>query len=219
MANLLGMDALSRSLFVTDPFEYVIVRDFLPEKLRPALEKEFPKIDKPGVFPIQTLGYGPLFAALLEDLQAPSFRDAISQKFSVPLDGKPALITVRGRCGPRDGQVHTDSETKIITLLLYLNSRWEADGGRLRLLRSRNIEDVAVELPPDWGTLLLFRRSDRSFHGHRLFEGERRVLMVNWLTSQEVLDRELLRHSRSSWIKRIMPSALLERLHWRQVTR
>ncbi|MDD2676374.1 MAG: 2OG-Fe(II) oxygenase [Methylacidiphilaceae bacterium] len=219
MANLLGLDALSQSRLVTDPFEYVIVRHFLPETLRPALEKEFPKIDKPGVFPIQTLRYGPLFASLLEELQAPSFCDAISQKFSVPLDGKPALITVRGRCGPRDGQVHTDSETKIITLLLYLNSRWEADGGRLRLLRSRNIEDVAVELPPDWGTLLLFRRSDRSFHGHRLLEGERRGLMVNLLTSQEALDRELRRHSRSSWIKSVMPSALLERLHWRQVTR
>ncbi|MDD4932302.1 MAG: 2OG-Fe(II) oxygenase [Methylacidiphilaceae bacterium] len=219
MANLLRVEALSSSPLVNDPFEYVIVRDFLPAELPPALEKEFPKIEKPGVFPVEGLPYGPLFAALLENLQAPSFRDAISQKFSVSLDGKPVLITVRGRCGPRDGQVHTDSETKILTLLLYLNSPWEADGGRLRLLRSRNIEDVAVELPPDWGTLLLFRRSDRSFHGHRLFEGKRRVLMVNWLTSQEVLDRELRRHRRSSWIKSRMPSAVLERLHWRQVAR
>lgn len=219
MASLLRMEALSSTPLVTDPFEYVIVRDFLPAELRPNLEKEFPAIDKPGIFPVQTLRYGPLFAALLEDLQAPSFRDAVSAKFGIPLEGKPPLITVRGRCGPRDGQVHTDSETKIVTLLLYLNSRWEADGGRLRLLRSGDIEDVAVELPPDWGTLLLFRRSDRSFHGHRLFEGERRVLMINWLTSQEILDQELRRHGRSSWIKSLIPSPVLERLHWRRIAR
>ncbi len=219
MPNFLRLEAFTAAPLFTDPFEYVLVRDFLPTELRPALEKEFPAIDKPGIFPVQMLRYGPLFAALLEDLEAPFFRDAVSQKFMVPLDNKPALITVRGRCGPRDGQVHTDSETKILTLLLYLNSRWEADGGRLRLLRSPDIEDVAVELPPDWGTLLLFRRSDRSFHGHRLFEGERRVLMLNWLTSQEVLDHELRRHGRSSWIKSLIPSPLLERLHWRKISR
>lgn len=219
MASLLRLNALAGAPLATDPFEYVIVRDFLPAEIRPALEKEFPAIDKPGVFPVQVLRYGPLFAALLEELRSAPFRDAVSQKFSVPLDGKPIMITVRGRCGPRDGQLHTDSENKIITVLLYLNSRWEADGGRLRLLRSHDIEDVAVELPPDWGTLLVFRRSDRSFHGHRLFEGERRVLMLNWSTSQEDLDHELGRHIRSSRLKSLIPTALLERLHWRRVAR
>ncbi len=219
MPNLVRFEAFTSTPLITDPFEYILVRDFLPAELRAPFEKEFPAIDKPGVFLVQMLRYGPLFAARLEDLQAPSFREAVSQKFAVPLEGKPALVTVRARCGPRDGQVHTDSETKILTLLLYLNSRWEADGGRLRLLRSPNIDDVAVELSPDWGTLLLFRRSDRSFHGHRLFAGERRVLMVNWLTSQEVLDQELRRHGRSSLIKSLIPSAVLERLHWRKVSR
>lgn len=219
MADLLRVETLFSTPLVTDPFEYLIVREFLPAELRPALEKEFPKIDKPGVFPVQSLRYGPLFAFLLEELQAPSLRNAVARKFSVPLEGKPVLLTVRGRCGRRDGQVHTDSETKIMTALLYLNSRWEAEGGRLRLLRSRDIEDVAVELAPDWGTLLLFRRSDRSFHGHRLYEGERRVLMLNWLSSQKVLDEELRRHGRSSWIKGLIPSALLERLHWRKISR
>lgn len=219
MPNLLRFEALSSAPLHADPFEHVLVRDSLPADLRPALEREFPRIDKPGIFPIQTLHYGPLFAALLEDLESAPFREAVSRKFAVPLDGKPPLITVRGRCGSRDGQVHTDSRTKIITLLLYLNGRWEADGGRLRLLRSPNIEDVAIEIPPDWGTLLLFRRSDRSFHGHRFYEGERRVLMLNWLTSEEVLDQELRRHGRSGWIKSLIPSPLLERLHWRKVSR
>lgn len=219
MGRLLRTEAFSSTPLVTDPFDHVVVRNFIPAELRLPLEREFPEIDKPGIFPVQTLRYGPLFEAFLEELRGPAFRDAVSQKFSVPLGDKPVLITVRGRCGRRDGQVHTDSETKIITVLLYLNGCWEADGGRLRLLRSKNIEDVAVELPPDWGTLLVFRRSNRSFHGHRLFEGERRVLMLNWLTSQSVLEHEFSRHGRSSWIKSLVPTQVLERLHWRKISR
>ncbi|VVM08549.1 hypothetical protein MAMC_02266 [Methylacidimicrobium cyclopophantes] len=219
MGRLLHIEAFSSTPLVTDPFEHVLVRNFVPAELRLPLEREFPTIDKPGIFPVQTLRYGPLFEAFLEELRGSAFREAVSEKFSVSLDDKPVLITVRGRCGRRDGQVHTDSETKIITVLLYLNGRWEADGGRLRLLRSENIEDVAVELPPEWGTLLVFRRSDRSFHGHRLFEGERRVVMLNWLTHQAVLERELSRHGRSSWMKSLVPTQLLERLHWRKISR
>jgi hypothetical protein len=56
---------------------------------------------------------------------------------------------------------------------------------------------------PKWGRLLAFRRSDRSWHGHLPAEGERRVVQVNWVTSQAMADKELRRHRRSAWIKRL----------------
>ena len=40
------------------------------------------------------------------------------------------MITVRGCCSEKDGKIHTDSKTKIISLLIYLNSSWGNTGGR-----------------------------------------------------------------------------------------
>ncbi len=115
------------------------------------------------------------------------------------------MITVRGRCGTRDGNIHTDAVTKIITVLIYMNPTWEQAGGCLRLLRSPNdIEDVIVEIPPVEGTLLAFRRSDNSWHGHKLFIGPRRVIQFNWVTTQGVERREVLRHRVSAWMKKTL---------------
>jgi SM-20-related protein len=66
------------------------------------------------------------------------------------------------------------------------------------------VNQTAVEIVPKWGTLLAFRRSDRSWHGHLPAEGERRVVQVNWVTSQQMADKELRRHRRSAWLKRLL---------------
>ena len=36
------------------------------------------------------------------------------------------MITVRGRCAAKDGRIHTDTPTKLITVLIYFNDQWEA---------------------------------------------------------------------------------------------
>jgi len=58
------------------------------------------------------------------------------------------MITVRGHCSKeKDGKIHTDSKTKIITVLLYMNPTWETVGGQLRLLKSPNdIDDMILEV-------------------------------------------------------------------------
>ena len=112
------------------------------------------------------------------------------------------MITARGRCGTRDGNIHTDAVTKIITVLIYMNPHWEEAGGCLRLLRSpTDIEDVLAEVPPVEGTLIAFRRSDNSYHGHKPFIGPRRVIQFNWVTDRGTVGREILRHRASSWVK------------------
>ena len=61
---------------------------------------------------------------------------AFEEKFGIDLNGRPTMITARGRCGTRDGNIHTDAVTKIITALVYMNPHWEEAGGCLRLLVS-----------------------------------------------------------------------------------
>ena len=43
---------------------------------------------------------------------------------------------------------------------------------------------MIMEVPPTEGTLLAFRRADNSWHGHKPFAGERRVIQFNWVTSE-----------------------------------
>jgi Rps23 Pro-64 3,4-dihydroxylase Tpa1-like proline 4-hydroxylase len=38
----------------------------------------------------------------------------------------------------KDGQIHTDTASKIIAVLVYMNEGWDPEGGRLRLLRGKN---------------------------------------------------------------------------------
>jgi SM-20-related protein len=145
-----------------------------------------------------------VFAKLIKEMRSEEFRKAFEEKFNVDLTNRPDMITVRGRCSEKDGKIHTDSETKVITILLYMNPAWESSGGRLRLLRSgNNLDDVILEVPPAEGTLLAFRRSDNSWHGHKPFSGPRRVIQFNWVTSEAVVLREQNRHRLSAWVKKL----------------
>jgi Rps23 Pro-64 3,4-dihydroxylase Tpa1-like proline 4-hydroxylase len=118
------------------------------------------------------------------------------------------MITLRARTRPIDGRIHTDSETKLVTALIYLNGDWTEPGGRLRLLRGPDdLEDMIAEVPPMAGTLLAFRRSDCSWHGHKPFDGERRAIMLNWMVDAATARRELRRHAVSAGIKRLFGSA------------
>jgi hypothetical protein len=201
---MLDIRALRATPVVRAPFDFVVVPNFIDKAASTALRRDFPRIRRPGSFPASELSYGPAFATLLEELRGSEFRAAMADALGVRLDGYPTLVTVRGRCAKHDGAIHTDSEWKIVSVLLYLNETWANEGGCLRLLRSKNLDDVAIEVEPAWGTLLAFRRSERSFHGHRPFEGERRVVQLNWVTTQKMVDREVARHRRSALFKRFL---------------
>jgi SM-20-related protein len=114
------------------------------------------------------------------------------------------MVTVRGAARAADGRIHTDTSTKLITVLIYMNETWEAEGGRLRLLRSPdNLDDVVAEVPPAAGTLLAFRVTPNSWHGHAPVTGPRRVVQLNWVTSDAVVRRERLRHGIATRVKRL----------------
>jgi SM-20-related protein len=203
-AMTLDLERFEATPLTLEPFSYLVVPEFVRPEARKAINEDYPKLSKPGSYPLSEVTFGPKFKDFIDDLGSVEFRKAFERKFSLDLEGRPAMITVRGRCSEKDGKIHTDSKTKIISILIYLNSNWENDGGRLRLLRSgTDLDDMALEVPPVEGTLLAFKRSENSWHGHRPFTGERRVVQFNWVTNDEVVRREQGRHRFSATIKKI----------------
>jgi SM-20-related protein len=209
MPSCLELEAFRATPLVKEPFEHLIVPGFISEAAFAEINADYPKIAARGSFPVDEVSYGPAFQNLLEALEGEEFRDAFEDKFGIDLGGRPTVTTVRGWCGQGDGQIHTDSKSKIITVLIYMNPAWEQPGGRLRLLRSGdNLGDVISEVPPVAGTLLAFKRSNNSWHGHEPFVGERRVIQFNWLTSQGNRQIAMLRHHASASFKRVMQMIL-----------
>jgi hypothetical protein len=62
---------------------------------------------------------------------------------------------------------------------------------------------VMPELIPLYGEFAVFKRCDNSFHGHLPYEGERRVIQVAWLTSEEEKLRKTRRGKFSRAFKKV----------------
>jgi len=205
-ALLLDLDRLRATPVNPDPYDHLIVPGFIRAEALAAVNRDFPEIGKPGSFPASELSFGATFRALLDQIQGPEMTAVFAEKFGIDLEGRPTMVTVRGRAQAKDGQIHTDSKTKIVTVLIYMNPSWEAPEGRLRLLRSPDsLDDMAVEVPPQEGTLLAFRNGPTAWHGHASFTGPRRVIQLNWVTGPDVVRREQFRHALSAKLKRLNP--------------
>jgi hypothetical protein len=177
--NLAALDAVPLN---RDPFDYLVVPGFLTAEGLAAANRDYPEISTAGNKDLEALNYGAGFHALIEELNSPAFIGRIAAKFGVNLDNAITTITVRKFCEASDGNIHTDHWSKLITVLVYFNTDWADNGGQLRLLRSAtDIENYAAEVAPNGGTLLAFRRSDHSWHGHKQFIGERRMLQMNFV--------------------------------------
>jgi SM-20-related protein len=201
----LDMAAFRATPRASEPFEYLIVPGFVRPDACARINADYPKISERGSFPVAQLAFGPAFREFLDELESVEFRAAFEEKFNTDLTGRPTTITVRGQCSPKDGQIHTDSLSKIITVLIYMNPAWEESGGRLRLLRSSDdLDDVITEVPPTEGTLLAFKRAENSWHGHQPFSGQRRAIQFNWVTSEGNRRIAMLRHHLSAPFKRVM---------------
>lgn len=204
--SVLDLDRLGAAPLAREPFDHIVVEAFLRRPEAAALAAAFPAPTRPGSFPVELCAPSPAFARLVAELHGPELRRAIAEKFAIDLEGRPTLLTLRARSDGKDGRIHTDSASKLITLLLYMNPVWESPEGRLRLLHGpTDLDDYAIEVKPLLGTMLAFRRSERSFHGHRAHIGERRVLQLNWVTDARVVARELGRHRWSARLKALNP--------------
>ena len=204
--SLIDIEALRATPLKTDPYEYLVVPAFVTGKALDSVIADFPNIESTGSIPPSELNIHGSFDKLLQEMNGPEFRKAIEEKFSVDLTGRPSMFTIRGHCARNNGKIHTDTESKIITVLLYLNQEWEAGGGRLRILRSAtDLNDAADEVSPNGGTLLIFKRSDNSWHGHEPFEGQRRAIQMNWVRDEAVVNHEQRRHRFTAFLKSLNP--------------
>jgi Rps23 Pro-64 3,4-dihydroxylase Tpa1-like proline 4-hydroxylase len=184
---VLNLTAFENTPLQRDPFDFLIAEGVMSPETLARVNQDYPAIDIPANFKPQDLQYGPAFQQLLDDLHSPEFQAAVERKFGVNLANTAKTITVRKYSELSDGNIHTDHWSKVITILLYFNPEWTQEGGKLRLLRSKtDIEDFAAEATPVGGTLLAFRRSSNSFHGYKRFEGERRMVQVNWVKASRI---------------------------------
>ena len=203
--RVLNLDAVRGAPAEAAPYPHFMSAGALDAAAIPSLMADFPAIDAPGFFPIDDVPVSGAFADLLADLQDPSFSRTVGEKLGLDLVARPTLITVRKWSRASDGRIHTDSESKIATVLVYLNAAWTDTGeGRLRVLRNpRDFTDYVAEISPVIGSVFGFRRSATSWHGHLPFVGERRVVQITWL-----LDESKVTHKRrlgkfSRWLKKL----------------
>src|SRR5271157_290248 len=202
--SMLNLPSLEQAQVHAKPFPYIVVPNFVNDQHLDEIERDYPIISMPGSFPLETLRAGPRFSNFTHELQQPHFRKIMGSKLGINLETRPVTITVRGQARRTDGRIHVDSKSKLVTVLVYMNGKWEADGGRLRLLNSPNsLDDVVMEVPPARGTLLAFLNVPNAWHGHKPFQGERRVVQLNWVRSNWVVWREKTRHSVSAFAKRL----------------
>jgi hypothetical protein len=193
-----------------DPFPFMVAHGQLPDEVRSDLDRDFPKYASAGFFPYDPADCGPSVNALIRDMTAPDFASAIGRRLGIDDLGRyPTLVTLCRLLNKRHGTIHTDSRSKIATALIYLNPQWpDTSEGCLRFLhRIDDIDSViAPELTPLYGEFAVFKRCDNSFHGHLPYEGERRVIQVAWLTSEEEKLRKTRRGKFSRAFKKIFGS-------------
>ena len=200
----LNLTKLRSAKIETAPYEYTIVPGFLSPETVARVNATYPDIKQGGSYPIESLDAGMAIKEVIDELDGPEFQRVIADKFGVDLDEKPKMFSLRGYTRAKDGQIHTDSKDKIITVLLYLNENWQQPGGRLRILKNdHDVDDFVAEVAPDNGTLLVFRRSETSWHGHHPFDGPRRSLQMNWMTSEGSRGWHKIRHSISAAVKKL----------------
>ena len=192
------------------PFAFMIAGGLLNDAARAQLAADFPRYTGAGFFPHEAVDCGPSINQLIEELTSAAVADKIGAQLGIESLGEyPTLVTICKALNKRHGTIHTDSRSKIATALLYLNESCpDTSDGCLRFLnRPDSIDDrVCPELRPVYGNFAAFRRSENSFHGHLPFAGERRVIQVAWLTSEDEKLRKTQRGKFSRMFKKLFGS-------------
>lgn len=183
-----------------DPFDFLLVPSLIRAEALQAIRTDYPRLPGPGTWPLGDVEAGEGFNRLWQAVNEPEFRQLIEQKFAMDLSDTVMMGTVRDQCQQSDGNIHTDSSSKLITILFYFNESWSHDGARLRLLRSpTNLEDYAYEVAPEKGNMLAFRVCDHSWHGHKPYAGERRIVQIHFAKPKRVKQNAIKRQTSWAW--------------------
>ena len=202
---VLDLDVIRNANVAREPYSFFMGDGFLKSDAVEQLRAEFPDISKPGFLTVDDVEIKGRFKQLIDELEGPELTEVLSQKFGLNLHPFPRLTTIRKISQLKDGRIHTDGEAKVMTLLVYMNDAWTDDGaGRLRVLNGPNdFDDMVLEVPPTMGTVFAFLRADNSWHGHKPFAGERKVVQTAWITDAKELERKKKRNGMAQFFKGI----------------
>ena len=201
---MLNFELIKKAEINSEFYPFFTVQDaFLNKQDHQKISADFPNIDKGGSFPKDSVLYGESIKSLLDSLEGDQMRNILESKFQVDLKDKPVVSTFRGYSRMKDGKIHSDSNTKIITVLLYLNKNWDRSSGLLRMLKEKdNIENYITEIPASMGSMVAFKVTNNCWHGFIPYEGKRCSIQLNYLY-KEALSKHTIRHKISSFFKKL----------------
>ena len=208
---MLDLERIRNAPVRAEPFPYFVVENAILATKAPAVAADFPAIDRPGAIDVEQTEFGPSFGALLDDLKGDALRRIIAEKLGVELEGRDIVVNVRGQMRLTDGNIHTDTPSKLVTVLVYFNEPGANDDTGLRILRNgRDLNDYVEEIPPRLGTMIVFKVTPDCWHGHKAVPGKRLSLQLNYLSGVKTRGKHQLAHRLVGRMKRKV-SHLLER--------
>jgi hypothetical protein len=201
----LNEDAIRAAVLSHAPYDYAFVPNAIEERFKEEVLLDAPVIPHRGSYGLPSLRRGPKFEAVIQDLLSERFRRLVEEKFETDLSHNPPVILMMGNTSGNynEGYAHPDSKHKIITIILGFSRDWPHERGRLRVLNSADRDDYAFEFPPEFGKMLLFRVSDKSWHGFLPQKGPRMSLQLCYCDSESYVRSEYLRHRVSAYAKSI----------------
>ncbi len=201
---MLNFELIKKAEINSEFYPFFTVQDvFLNKQDHKRVAADFPNLNKGGSFPSSSVSYGESIQSLLDYLEGDQMRNILENKFEIDLKDKPVVSTFRGYSRIKDGRIHSDSKTKIITVLLYLNDKWDESNGLLRMLKDKdNIDNYITEIPASMGSMVAFKVTNDCWHGFIPYEGKRCSIQLNYLY-KEALSQHKIRHKLSSFFKKL----------------
>ncbi len=201
----LNEEAIRAAVLNNQPYDYAFVPNAVEERYKEEVLLDAPVIPHRGSYGLPSLRRGPKFEAVIQDLLSDRFRHIVEEKFDLDLSNNPPVIVMMGQTSGayNEGYAHPDSKHKIVTVLLGFSREWPYELGKLRILNSPDREDFAFEYPPEFGKMLMFRVSDKSWHGFMPQKGQRMSLQLCYCDSESYVKSEYLRHKLSAYAKSI----------------
>jgi SM-20-related protein len=185
-----------------EPYPYLHIPDSIKLEKLSVICRDFPEIEQGGSFPLTEQCCKGEFKQFIEEVKSDELRSLIGKKLQMDLTPYPPVVTLRGFSRKKDGRIHTDSKSKIVTVLIYFNEGWNSSTGNLRVLNGENtIEDYVEEVPSSAGTCLMFKVTRNCWHGYLPYEGVRRSIQLNYVVNESAAGEQVFKHKLSAKFK------------------
>src|SRR5437762_12424224 len=95
MVSMLDLERFRTTPLTREPFEFLVVPEFVKPEARAAIDKDYPEVARAGSFPLREVTYGPAFAKLIAEMRSEEFRETFEAKLDVGLSTRAVMSTVR----------------------------------------------------------------------------------------------------------------------------